>query len=206
MTPTEEQVRAALRQVLDPEIGKPIEDLGMLKGVEIEGDRVRVFVLLTIAGCPLRERIDSDVRGALATVEGVDPAKAEIVMGEMTGEEREQLVGRLRGQAPGGAPAGMPQQPTFFQGGDTTVIAIASGKGGVGKSSVTVNLAAALAAEGHRVGVLDADVWGFSVPRMMGVSGPPTATILPRSTTRTPASIFGPAAVRRVAPRKANSS
>jgi ATP-binding protein involved in chromosome partitioning len=169
--PTEEQVRAALRLVLDPEIGKPIEDLGMLKGIEIEGDVVRVYVLLTIAGCPLRERIDSDVRGALATIEGVDPAKAEIVMGEMTSEEREQLVGRLRGQAPGAAPGGMPQQPTFFTDGKTTVIAIASGKGGVGKSSVTVNLATALAAEGHRVGVLDADVWGFSVPRMMGVAG-----------------------------------
>jgi ATP-binding protein involved in chromosome partitioning len=168
VTPTEEQVRAALRQVLDPEIGKPIEDLGMLKGIEIEGDVIRVYVLLTIAGCPLRERIDSDVRGALATIEGVDPAKAEIVMGEMTGEEREALVGKLRGQA---AQPGMPQQPTFFTDGNTTVIAIASGKGGVGKSSVTVNLATALAAEGHRVGVLDADVWGFSVPRMMGVAG-----------------------------------
>src|SRR2546423_9911807 len=141
----------------------------MLKGIEIEGDVVRVYVLLTIAGCPLRERIDSDVRGALATVEGVDPRKAEIVMGEMTGEEREQLVGTLRGQAQTGAP----QQPTFFTDEKTTVIAVASGKGGVGKSSVTVNLAAALAAEGHRVGVLDADVWGFSVPRMMGVSGQP---------------------------------
>jgi ATP-binding protein involved in chromosome partitioning len=169
---TEEQVRQALRQVLDPEIGKPIEDLGMLKGVEIEGDRVRVFVLLTIAGCPLRERIDSDVRGALSTVEGVDPAKAEIVMGEMTNEEREQLVGQLRGQPQAGPPQ---QQPTFFTDGQTTVIAVASGKGGVGKSSVTVNLAAALAAEGHRVGILDADVWGFSVPRMMGVSGQPVA-------------------------------
>src|SRR5256714_13134486 len=141
----------------------------MLKGIEIEGDVVRVYVLLTIAGCPLRERIDSDVRGALATVEGVDPRKAEIVMGEMTGEEREQLVGTLRGQAQTGAP----QQPTFFTDEKTTVIAVASGKGGVGKSSVTVNLAAALAAEGHRVGVLDADVWGFSVPRMLGVSGQP---------------------------------
>jgi len=167
-TPTEEQVRAALRQVLDPEIGKPIEDLGMLKGIEIEGDVVRVYVLLTIAGCPLRDRIDSDVRGALATVEGVDPAKAEIVMGEMTGDEREALVGKLRGPA---APGAAPQQPQFFTDGKTTVIAIASGKGGVGKSSVTVNLAVSLAAEGHRVGVLDADVWGFSVPRMMGVTG-----------------------------------
>src|SRR5947209_5718227 len=144
----------------------------MLKGIEIEGDRVRVYVLLTIAGCPLRERIDSDVRAALATVEGVDPMAAEIVMGEMTGEQREAMVANLRGQAPGAAPAGsMPQQPTFFTDGKTTVIAIASGKGGVGKSSVTVNLACALASEGHRVGVLDADVWGFSVPRMMGVAG-----------------------------------
>src|SRR5437870_9973921 len=130
---TEEQVRQALRQVLDPEIGKPIEDLGMLKGIEVQDDRVRVYVLLTIAGCPLRERIDSDVRAALATVEGVDPMAAEIVMGEMTGEQREAMVANLRGQAPGAAPAGgMPQQPTFFTDGKTTVIAIASGKGGVG--------------------------------------------------------------------------
>src|SRR5207249_2099604 len=143
----------------------------MLKGIEVRDDRVRVYVLLTIAGCPLRERIDSDVRAALATVEGVDPMAAEIVMGEMTGEQREAMVANLRGQAPGAAPGGMPQQATFFTDGKTTVIAIASGKGGVGKSSVTVNLAAALAADGHRVGVLDADVWGFSVPRMMGVAG-----------------------------------
>jgi len=169
---TEEQVRQALRQVLDPEIGKPIEDLGMLKGIEVEGDRVRVYVLLTIAGCPLRERIDSDVRAALGTLEGVDPRAAEVILGEMTNDEREALVGKLRG---GGAPAGAPQQPTFFQDGDTTVVAVASGKGGVGKSTVTVNLAAALAADGHRVGILDADVWGFSVPRMMGVSGQPVA-------------------------------
>ena len=174
MAVTEEQVRQALRAVLDPEIGKPIEDLGMLKGIEISGDVVRVYVLLTIAGCPLKERIDSDVRGALATVEGVDPRKAEIVMGEMTPEERESLVGKLRGQSPGAAGAPQ-QQPQFFTDGKTTVIAVASGKGGVGKSSVTVNLAAALAADGHRVGVLDADVWGFSVPRMMGVSGQPVA-------------------------------
>jgi ATP-binding protein involved in chromosome partitioning len=178
---TEEQVRRALRQVLDPEIGKPIEDLGMLKGIEVQDDRVRVYVLLTIAGCPLRERIDSDVRTALATIEGVDPMGAEVVLGEMTDEQRQAMVAQLRGgQSPGGhaghdhgapSPGGMPQPPQFFTDGKTTVIAVASGKGGVGKSSVTVNLAASLAAEGHRVGVLDADVWGFSVPRMMGVSG-----------------------------------
>ena len=179
MAVTEDQVRAALRQVLDPEIGKPIEDLGMLKGIEIQDDRVRVYVLLTIAGCPLRERIDSDVRAALATVEGVDPMGAEVVLGEMTDEQRQAMVAQLRGGQPTAgheghahaAPGAVPQPPQFFTDGKTTVIAIASGKGGVGKSSVTVNLAAALAAEGHRVGVLDADVWGFSVPRMMGVSG-----------------------------------
>src|SRR5205823_12166563 len=161
------------------------EDLGMLKGIEVEDDRVRVYVLLTIAGCPLRERIDSDVRAALATIEGVDPMGAEVVLGEMTDEQRQAMVAQLRGgQAPAGhaghdhgapSPGGMPQPPQFFTDGTTTVIAIASGKGGVGKSSVTVNLAASLAADGHRVGVLDADVWGFSVPRMMGVSGQPVA-------------------------------
>jgi ATP-binding protein involved in chromosome partitioning len=167
---TEEHVRAALREVLDPEIGKPIEDIGMLKGVEVSGDAVRVYVLLTIAGCPLRERIDSDVRAALAKVEGVDPSKVEVILGEMTEQQRQELVGKLRG----GAPAAH-QAPTFFSDGKTTVIAVASGKGGVGKSTVTTNLATALAAEGHRVGILDADVWGFSVPRMMGVSGQPVA-------------------------------
>ncbi len=164
--PDEAQVRQALRAVLDPEIGKPIEDLGMLDRIEVEGGAVRVHVLLTISGCPLRERIDGDVRAALAPVDGID--RVEITMDPMSEEQRAQLVGKLRGN---GGPA--PQQPRFFQDGRTSVIAIASGKGGVGKSSVTVNLACALAAEGHRVGVLDADVWGFSIPRMLGVHGQP---------------------------------
>ena len=163
--PTEDRIREALRNVLDPEIGKPIEDLGMLKGIEVDDGRVRVHVLLTIAGCPLKDRIDSDVRGALADVEGV--RDVEVVLGEMSGDQRENLVGQLRGAQP-------PQQ-TFFTEGDTEVIAVASGKGGVGKSSVTANLAVALSASGFRVGVLDADVWGFSIPRMLGVSGQPVA-------------------------------
>ena len=167
---TEEQVRSALREVLDPEIGKPIEDIGMLKGIEVSGDAVRVYVLLTIAGCPLRERIDADVRGALAKVQGIDPGKVEVILGEMSDDQRQELVGKLRGGA-----AAAQQTPTFFSDGKTSVIAVASGKGGVGKSTVTTNLATALAAEGHRVGILDADVWGFSVPRMMGVSGQPVA-------------------------------
>jgi ATP-binding protein involved in chromosome partitioning len=162
---TESQVREALRNVLDPEIGRPIEDLGMLDRIEIDGDLVRVHVLLTIAGCPLQERITGDVRAALAPL-GVE--RTEVRMTPMSEEQRAALVAKLRG--PGAA---QPQQRTFFTDGSTSVIAVASGKGGVGKSSVTVNLACALAAEGHRVGVLDADVWGFSVPRMLGVSGQP---------------------------------
>jgi ATP-binding protein involved in chromosome partitioning len=165
-TVTEAQVRDALRGVLDPEIGRPIEDLGMLDGIDVEGDLVRVHVLLTIAGCPLQERITGDVNAALAPL-GVQ--RVDVQMTPMSEEQRAELVGKLRGGQTG-APQ---QQRSFFTDGTTSVIAVASGKGGVGKSSVTVNLAAALAAEGHRVGILDADVWGFSVPRMLGVHGQP---------------------------------
>jgi ATP-binding protein involved in chromosome partitioning len=163
---TQDQVRAALRNVLDPEIGKPIEDLGMLHDIEISEDGdVRVHVLLTVAGCPLKETINRDVTGAVAPLEGVRGVQVELT--PMSEEQRQGLVSQLRG--------GHPEERTFFTEGDTEVIAVASGKGGVGKSSVTANLAAALAAEGHQVGVLDADVWGFSIPRMMGVSGRPVA-------------------------------
>ena len=158
---TEEKVRQALRGVLDPEIGKPIEDLGMLKGIEIDGGTVTVDVLLTIAGCPLKDRIERDVAGALAPLEGIQDVRVRL--GEMTGDQRQDMVTGLRGEKP--------QIPAVFTDGTTEIIAVASGKGGVGKSSVTVNIAAALSAEGHRVGILDADVWGFSVPRMMGVAG-----------------------------------
>jgi ATP-binding protein involved in chromosome partitioning len=161
--PTKEEVRAALRNVLDPEIGKPIEDIGMLKDIEIDGGTVRVFVLLTIDGCPLRDRITNDVTQAVAPLPGVE--HVEVILGSMSEQQRGELVTQLRG--------GRPEQPVFFTDGATTVIAVASGKGGVGKSSVTVNLACALAAEGHRVGIVDVDVWGFSVPRMIGVHGEP---------------------------------
>ena len=163
---TQDQVREALRSVNDPEIGRPIEDIGMLRDIEVlDGGLIRVHVLITIEGCPLKDRITSDVTEALAPLEGVE--RVDVALSPMSEEQRASLVATLRG---GAAPQ---QQPTFFTGSDTTVIAVASGKGGVGKSSVTVNLACALAAEGHRVGVLDADVWGFSVPRMMGVTGKP---------------------------------
>ena len=161
---TEEQVRQALRSVLDPEIGRPIEDIGMLRSIEVDGGRVEVHVLLTIEGCPLKDRITNDVTAAVQPIAGVE--RVDVRLTPMSQEQREGLVSTLRG----GAPA--PQQKIQFPP-STSVIAVASGKGGVGKSSVTVNLAAALAADGRKVGVLDADVWGFSVPRMLGVSGKP---------------------------------
>jgi ATP-binding protein involved in chromosome partitioning len=163
--PTEELVREALRGVMDPEIGKPIEDLGMLQSIEIQGGNVRVHVLLTIEGCPLRDRITSDVTAALSPVEGVEAVEVDLT--PMSAEQRESLVRNLRGDR------SAPETPRISLPESTSAIAIASGKGGVGKSSVTVNLATALASEGYSVGVLDADVWGFSVPRMLGVSGRP---------------------------------
>ncbi len=163
---TEAQVREALRTVMDPEIGRPIEDIGMLRGISIEGDTVRVDVLITIEGCPLKDRITNDVTAAVAPLEGV--ARVAVDLSPMSQEQRAALVQQLRG-----GDAAAPQQSKISFPPSTAIVAIASGKGGVGKSSVTVNLACALAAEGHRVGVLDADVWGFSVPRMLGVHGKP---------------------------------
>ena len=165
---TEAQVREALRSVLDPEIGRPIEDIGMLQGIRVDGGVVDVDVLITIEGCPLKDRITQDVTAAVQPLAGVD--RVGVNLSPMSQEQREALVQQLRGGAP--AP-GAAAQPRIHFPPQTAIVAIASGKGGVGKSSVTVNLAAALAAEGHAVGVLDADVWGFSVPRMMGVSGKP---------------------------------
>ena len=169
---TEAQVREALKGVRDPEIGRPIDELGMLRSVEVDGGDVRIHVLLTIEGCPLKDRITADVNAALAPLEGIERIDVELT--PMSAEEREQLVSQLRGQAaePGHEGHGHAQQPISFPP-QTSIVAIASGKGGVGKSSVTVNLAAALARAGRSVGVLDADVWGFSVPRMLGAQGKP---------------------------------
>ncbi len=159
----QESVRAALRDVRDPEIGKPIQDLGMIQQLEVENGSVRVHLLAAVPGSG--DRLREGVESALAGVEGLDGL--EVTVHEMDAGQRSALVQALRG--------GTREDTTFFVEGPAQVIAVASGKGGVGKSSVTVNLAAALAAEGQRIGVLDADVWGFSVPRMMGVGGRPTA-------------------------------
>ena len=163
---TEPQVREALRSVNDPEIGRPIEDIGMLKSIEVDGGLVTVHVLLTIEGCPLRDRITQEVTAAVQPLAGVE--RVAVTLTPMDEQQRAQLVGTLRGgQAT--TPAG--QRISFSP--STSIVAIASGKGGVGKSSVAVNLAVALAAEGAKVGILDADVWGFSVPRMIGAEGQP---------------------------------
>ena len=163
---TEAQVRGALRNVLDPEIGRPIEDIGMLRSIGIDDGVVKVDVWITIEGCPLKDRITNDVTAAVAPLEGVE--RVTVSLEPMSQEQREALVQQLRG----GTPASPHEHRIAFPP-STAIVAVASGKGGVGKSSVTVNLACALAAEGHRVGVLDADVWGFSVPRMLGVHGKP---------------------------------
>ena len=164
----EEAVQAALATVDDPEIHRPITDLGMVKGFTVAGGLVRVELLLTVAGCPLRDKLNNDITAAVTKIPGID--HVEIDFGVMTEEQRRALQSTLRG----GGQAAEPVIPFAQPGSRTRVYAVASGKGGVGKSSVTVNLAASLAQRGLSVGVVDADIYGHSVPRMLGVHGRPT--------------------------------
>lgn len=159
----------ALAKVNDPEIRRPITELGMVASAEISGGVAQVHLLLTVSGCPLRDKLREDITAAAMTVPGVQ--RVEIEFGVMSQEQRQALQQRLRG---GTAAAAEPVIPFAQPGSRTRVYAVASGKGGVGKSSVTVNLAAALAARGLSVGVIDADIYGHSVPRMLGVEGRPT--------------------------------
>jgi ATP-binding protein involved in chromosome partitioning len=162
--PSAEQVNAALSRVEDPEIRRPITELDMVKSVTIGPDgQVEVGVYLTVSGCPMRDTITSRVTEAVAAVPGVTGVR--VALDVMSDEQRATLQTKLRGGRP--EPVIPFSQPSSL----TTVYAIASGKGGVGKSSVTVNLAAALTASGHKVGVVDADIYGHSVPRMLGISG-----------------------------------
>ncbi len=165
--PTLEAVRVALSAVQDPEIRKPITELDMVKSVDIDpSGAVEVAIFLTVSGCPMKDRITSDVTNAVQALDGVSSVR--VVLDVMSAEQRGTLKDKLRGgQSEREVPFAKP-------GSLTRVYAVASGKGGVGKSSVTVNLAVAMAADGLRVGVLDADVYGFSVPRMLGVEAVPT--------------------------------
>lgn len=158
--PTVEEVRNLLRAVIDPELGDNIVDLGMAGDITMVDGIVTIGVKLTIRGCPLRAQIQKDIRSRLEVHPWVQ--KVKIDWGEMTADERTAVMSRARWNARENATD--TAVPTSAR-----VLAIASGKGGVGKSSVTVNLAAALAAAGKTVGVLDADIWGFSIPRMLGM-------------------------------------
>ena len=163
----ENAIRTALSTVRDPEIGRPIDELNMIEQVSVDAaGMVTVKVLLTVAGCPMKAKLTADVTAAITTVAGVTGVHVDL--GVMSDDQRGALQQQLRG----GAPAA--EIPFAQPSSRTRVYAVASGKGGVGKSSVTVNLAVALASRGLSVGVLDADIYGFSVPRMLGVTGKPT--------------------------------
>ncbi len=177
--PTQADVLDALRPVEDPEIHQSIVDLEMVRGIAIDGDHVGVTVALTVAGCPLRAEITKRVTDAVTAL--ADVSRVDVDLTVMTDDERAALAAKLHGDGhshshDGHAQAGQGHEHRAnpFTDSRTRVLAIASGKGGVGKSSVTTNLAVALAQRGHRVAAVDADVWGFSMPRMLGIDRPPT--------------------------------
>jgi ATP-binding protein involved in chromosome partitioning len=163
--PDLEAVNAALATVNDPEINRPITEIGMLKSVDLRKDgRVEVGVYLTVSGCPMRDTIQDRVITAVMQVPGV--TRVDVHLDVMNDEQRAALKEKLRG--------GAKENPFARAGNKTRILAIASGKGGVGKSSVTASLAALLAERGFSVGLLDADVYGHSIPRILNISHPPT--------------------------------
>jgi ATP-binding protein involved in chromosome partitioning len=162
--PTQEQISEVLGEIQDPELHRGLNDLKMIRNIAIDSTRVGVLVALTIPGCPLKsffmEVIPAKLKERYPAI-----SEVEVELTSMTEEERQALVGGLRKETP--APFARSDSPT-------QVIAIGSGKGGVGKSTTTVNIAVSLAKRGHTVGLLDADVWGFSIPRMLGIYERPT--------------------------------
>ncbi|WP_295844770.1 Mrp/NBP35 family ATP-binding protein [uncultured Microbacterium sp.] len=155
-----ERVRSAVAAVTDPELRRPLGELDMLREISVAGTTAQVAIALTIVGCPAADRIEREVRDAAASVAGIDAV--DVRVGVMSPDERKALTDKLRG---GRARREMPFGPDSL----TRVIAVTSGKGGVGKSTVTANLAVALAAKGLRVGLIDADVHGFSIPGLLGL-------------------------------------
>lgn len=178
MSVTNDQVLDALRPVEDPELHRSIVDLGMVRDIKIDGGHVQVLVALTVAGCPLRNEITNRVTGAVKALPGVATTGLDFTV--MTDQEREALRGVLQGSKAGHTHAGGGHghaegkvSPFNEPGCKTRPLLISSGKGGVGKSSVTTNLAVALAQRGHKVGIVDADIYGFSIPRMLGTDRDP---------------------------------
>jgi ATP-binding protein involved in chromosome partitioning len=176
---SQNEVIEALRPVEDPELHRSIVELGMVRDVRIDGSTVGLTIVLTVPGCPLRNEIQRRVTEAVTALDGIDTV--DLAWAHMTDEERAELRQRLHGDP--GATAGSQQAHGHAEGraipfadpsSRTRVLLIASGKGGVGKSSITTNLSVALAKRGRSVAVVDADVWGFSIPRMLGVQHPPT--------------------------------
>jgi ATP-binding protein involved in chromosome partitioning len=160
--PLVDKIQAALASVNDPEIRRPITELGMVESVEVDGSHAAITILLTVSGCPMRDRLTNDVTAAAKTVDGID--EATVTFGVMNDEQRASLQATLRdGKAPKEIPFARPESLT-------KIYAVASGKGGVGKSSVTVNLAVAMARRGHKVGLVDADIYGHSIPAMLGIA------------------------------------
>ncbi|HLO02721.1 MAG TPA: P-loop NTPase, partial [Symbiobacteriaceae bacterium] len=165
MAITRDQVLEVLKEVNDPELHRSVVELDMVKDIQIEGEHVTVTINLTVMGCPLKSKFERDVEAAVKKVPGV--AKVTTLFGAMTPEEKAAVAAKVRG-GDGGAPHASSAQKTMELAAKTTILGIASGKGGVGKSTSTVNLAMALKKLGYSVGIIDADIYGFSIPRMMG--------------------------------------
>jgi ATP-binding protein involved in chromosome partitioning len=163
--PTKEAVMQVLSGIDDPELKKPLTDLGMVNHINIDGPNVDVGITLTVPGCPLKAKISDDVKTGVGALEGVEEVTVDF--GVMTEQQREELRQKL---GHGTKDAADKPELTFAK----RFIAVSSGKGGVGKSTVTTNLACALAQQGYKVGLLDADVYGFSIPEMLGLKGQPT--------------------------------
>ena len=174
VTITQDAVLERLREVQDPELHRSIVDLGMVRSIDIGGGRIAIDVRLTVQGCPLTQRIEREVKEAVGAIDGVGgPDSVDVRLGVMTPEELRAVGAKVR--AGGAASAGAPVPPSPFTSGElkTRVLIVASGKGGVGKSTVAANLGAALAARGKSVGLLDADIYGFSIPRLVGLTQAP---------------------------------
>ncbi len=155
---TRDDIEAALRGVIDPELNADIMELGMVGDITVDGPHVSIGVALTIAACPMRDQIENDVVRKVTAIPGIEAVSVNVTA--MNGKQRSELMGKVRLRARESA------EPTMISP-QTRVIAVSSGKGGVGKSSLSVNLALAISARGHSTGLLDADIWGFSVPRML---------------------------------------